>query len=300
MWKIYFQENQIKVKAEKTSRTAQYMAFFRALETQRKDRLFVDPYAIHFIDSKLRLATRLYKYSVVAKYINNTIQEKIPGALSSGIARTKYIDDLLKNAISKGVKQVIILGAGFDTRAVRLDFLKAIPVIEIDHPNTSNFKAQVYKNRIGEIPTNIRFLQIDFNKQDLDQLALENNLDFSKPTAIIWEGVTNYLTEDAVKNTFSFISKFASNSHIIFTYVHKNILRNPASFLGGKKLLEDLENLEEHWTFGFLPEELPNYLNQFDIALLEDLGANEYREKFLPNRSEKGYEFYRTAIGIKK
>lgn len=290
------------MKAEKTSRTAQYMAFFRALESRRKEneRLFSDPYAIHFIDSKLRLAVRLSQYGIFAKYINNTINKKIPGALSSGIARTKYIDSLLENAISNGIQQVIILGAGFDTRAVRLDFLKTIPVIEIDHPNTSNFKAEIYKERIGKIPENVTFLQIDFNKQSLDQLALKHNLDFSKPTAIIWEGVTNYLTEEAVKSTFSFISKFAANSQIIFTYVHKDILQNPTSFLGGTKLLEDLEKLEEHWTFGFIPEELPNYLNQFDITLLEDLGADDYRKRFLPNRSEKGYEFYRTAVGVKK
>ncbi len=287
------------MKAEKTSRTAQYMAFFRALETRRKDRLFSDPYAIHFLDSKLRLAVRLYPYPIFEKYINNTINRKIPGALSSGIARTKYIDSLLEKAVSNGIKQVVILGAGFDTRAVRLDFLKTIPVIEIDHPNTSNFKAEVYTKRIGKIPENVTFLQIDFNKQNLDELALKNNLDFSIPTAVIWEGVTNYLTEEAVKSTFSFISKFAPNSHVIFTYVHKDILQNPASFLGGKKLLEDLEKIEEHWTFGFLPEELPSYLNQFKIELLEDLGADEYREKFLQKRSEKGYEFYRTAAGIK-
>ncbi|WP_289665174.1 class I SAM-dependent methyltransferase [Flavobacterium panacagri] len=288
------------MKAEKTSRTAQYMAFFRALETKRKDRLFLDPYAIHFIDSKLRLATRLYQYPIIEKYINNTINQKIPGALSSGIARTKYIDSLLENAVSKGVKQVLILGAGFDTRAVRLDFLQSIPVIEIDHPNTSNFKAKIYTKRIGKIPPNVTFLQIDFNKQRLDQLASEHNLDFSKPTAVIWEGVTNYLTEEAVKSTFSFISKFANGSHFIFTYVHKNILQNPDSFLGGKKLLQDLEKIEEHWTFGFLPEELSGYLYQFNIELIEDLGAAEYREKFLPNRSESGYEFYRTAVAIKK
>lgn len=288
------------MKAEQTSRTAQYMAFFRALETQRKDRLFSDPYAIHFVDSKLRLATRLYHYPIITKYINNTINKKIPGALSSGIARTKYIDSLLEKAASNGVKQVIILGAGFDTRAVRLNFLKNIPVIEIDHPNTSNFKAEIYKKRIGQIPQNVTFLQIDFNEQNLDDLALKNNLDFSKPTAIIWEGVTNYLTEEAVKSTFSFISKFAQHSHVIFTYVHKDVLQNPDSFLGGKKLLEDLEKIEEHWTFGFSPEELPGYLHQFNIELLEDLGANEYRERFLADRSEKGYEFYRTAIGLKK
>jgi methyltransferase (TIGR00027 family) len=290
------------MKAEKTSRTAQFMALFRALETKRgvNDRLFSDPYAIYFLDSKLRFATRLSKFAPVKNYIQNSIQKKIPGAFSSGIARTKYIDDLLQNAIQNGVKQVLILGAGFDTRALRLDFLKSIPVIEIDHPNTSNFKIQTYKNRLGQLPENVQFLQIDFNQQNLNHLAIQNDINFSLPTAVIWEGVTNYLSADAVKSTFEFISKFTKNSIVIFTYIHTEILKNPKSFLGGEKLLKDLNELEEQWTFGFFPHELSDYLNQFDIKLIEDLGANEYRERFLPNRSEKGYEFYRTAIGIKQ
>ncbi|WP_262410529.1 hypothetical protein [Flavobacterium johnsoniae] len=82
--------------------------------------------------------------------------------------------------------------------------------------------------------------------------------------------------------------------------MHKEILKNPELFLGGEKLLKDLEKLEEHWTFGFMPNELPEYLNQFNIQLLEDLGADEYRQKFLPDRAEKGYEFYRTAFAVKK
>jgi methyltransferase (TIGR00027 family) len=290
------------MKTDKTSRTAQYMALFRALETRlnKKNRLFSDPYAIHFLDPKLRLVTRLSKYAAIRNYIQNTIQKKIPGAFSSGLARTKYIDELLQTAVLDGVQQVIILGAGFDTRALRLDLLKSIPVIEIDHPNTSNYKIKTYKKRIGQVPENVSFLQIDFNKQDLEQLAAQHNLDFTKPTAVIWEGVTNYLTEESIENTFAFISKFAKNSYIIFTYVHKEIIENPKSFLGGEKLLTDLNKLEESWTFGFLPNELANYLNQFNIKLIEDLGANEYREKYLPNQNEKGYEFYRTALGIKQ
>ncbi len=290
------------MKTEKTSRTAQYMALFRALETERdsKDKLFSDPYAIHFLEAKLRFASRMSKYLIIRKYISNTIQKKIPGAFSSAIARTKYIDDLLESTIANGVKQVIILGAGFDTRALRLDFLKSIPVIEIDHPNTSKFKIATYKNRIGRLPKNIDFYQIDFNKQSLEELAEQHNFDFTKPTTIIWEGVTNYLSEDAIKSTFGFIKKFTKNSYIIFTYVHKKILENPSSFLGGEKLLTDLEQLEEKWTFGFLPEELPYYLKQFNMMLIEDMGATEYREKYVPNRMEKGYEFYRIALAIKK
>jgi methyltransferase (TIGR00027 family) len=290
------------MKTDETSRTAQYMALFRALEAKRNsgNKLFSDPYAIHFLEARLRFATRMSKYPIIRKYIGNIIQKKVPGAFSSGIARTKYIDELLQSAITSGVEQVVILGAGFDTRALRLGFLESIPVIEIDHPNTSNFKIETYKRRIGYVPKNIDFLQIDFNKQSLEQLALQHHFDFTKPTAVIWEGVTNYLTEDAVKNTFAFFSNFAKNSHIIFTYVHKKILDNPSSFLGGEKLLRDLEDLEEQWTFGFLPEELPDYLSQFHIRLIEDLGANEYREKYLPDRTESGYEFYRVAAGIKQ
>jgi methyltransferase (TIGR00027 family) len=290
------------MKIDKTSRTAQYMALFRALETERdsNDKLFSDHYAIHFLEAKLRLAARMSKYSIIRKYISNAIQKRIPGAFSSGIARTKHIDDLLRSTITNGVKQVIILGAGFDTRALRLDFLKSIPVIEIDHPNTSNFKTATYKRSIGKLSKNIDFYQIDFNKQSLEELAEQHNFDFTKPTTVIWEGVTNYLTEDAIKSTFGFIAKFAKNSYVIFTYVHKKILESPSSFLGGEKLLEDLDKLEEKWTFGFQPEELSNYLKPFGMVVLEDMGATEYRAKYLPNRAENGYEFYRVAIAIKQ
>lgn len=289
------------MKINKTSRTAQYMALFRALESKRdsNDRLFSDPYAIHFLEPKLRLAVNLSKNLLIRKYINNTIQKKIPGALSSGLARTKYIDDVLQKSISAGVTQLIILGAGFDTRALRLDFLKSIPTIEIDHPNTSNFKIQTFKKRISELSKNIRYCQINFNEQSLDQLAEQHNFDFTKPTTIIWEGVTNYLTADAIDRTFTFISKFPKGSHVIFTYIHKEILDNPVSFLGGEKLLTNLENLQERWTFGFIPGELPDYLDQFDLKLVEDLGAVEYREKYLSDRKENGYEFYRVAVAIK-
>jgi methyltransferase (TIGR00027 family) len=288
------------MKVDKTSRTAQYMAFFRALETKRNgDKLFSDPWAIHFLDSGLKLAVKASNVPLFKTYLKNRIQKRIPGAYSSALARTKYIDDLLSLTIKKGVRQVVILGAGFDTRASRLDFLKAIPVIEIDHPNTSNFKIEVYKNQIGQLPQNVTCCQIDFNKQSLDDLAYQKRFDFTKPTTIIWEGVTNYLSADAIDSTFTFISKYAKGSYVIFTYVDQEVLSNPGAFYGGEKLLNDLDSLEERWTFGFSPEGLSSYLSGFGLTLIEDLGAIEYRQQYLPGRTEKGYEFYRVALAKK-
>lgn len=292
------------MKANTASRTAQYMALFRALEHRRpaRKRLFTDPYAINFLDSQLKFVSRLSVIPFAQQIIANIIQQKLPGALASGIARTKYIDDLLLQTVQHGVQQVIILGAGFDTRALRLPFLKQLPVIEIDHPNTAALKTSTLRALPGQLPANIRYLQIDFNTQSLEALLQEHQVDVNIPTTIIWEGVTNYLTQEAIDHTFSILEKFIHGSYVIFTYVHKQVLEQPDTFFGATKLLKDLEDIEERWTFGFDPEDLSSYLNQFNYTLLEDAGAADYREKYIPERVSllKGYEFYRLAFAKKK
>ncbi len=289
------------MKEDKASRTAQYMALFRALETARPQgtRLFNDPYAISFLDKKLKRTTQLTRIPFVRALVHKIIHRKIPGALSSGLARTKYIDDLLLYAVNNGAEQVLILGAGFDTRGLRLGFLRDIPVIEIDHPNTSTHKVNVLKG-LGKLPDNVIYHQLDFNKESLDDMLGWNPIDLKKSTAIIWEGVTNYLTASAIENVFRFLSRFSGGSYVIFTYVHRMVLDNPQSFYGAEKLLSDLEKIEERWTFGFRPEELKDYLNDFNWALLEDKSAVEYRRKYMPRNTEKGYEFYRVAFAKKR
>ncbi|MFT3825029.1 MAG: SAM-dependent methyltransferase [Chitinophagaceae bacterium] len=286
------------MKADKASKTAQLMALNRALETKHPadKRLFSDPYAIHFLEGSYRFAAMVSVLPFARKLVHNIGHKRIPGAFSSGIARTKYIDDLLQHTIEQGVQQVMILGAGFDTRGLRLQALQSIPVIEIDHPNTSRRKTSILKKQLKQLPANIVYCEIDFNKQSLDQLAATYNFNFSIPTTIIWEGVTNYLTAEAINKTFAFISRFAKGSYAIFTYVHLDVLKNPASFYGAEKLLQDLASIEESWTFGFDPAELADYLKDFHLTLLSDSGANEYRNMYMPERTEKGYEFYRVAV----
>lgn len=278
------------------------MALFRAIETTRPlgIRLFNDPYATAFLNTGLKKAAQLSRIPFIRDIVQSIIYRKIPGALSSGIARTKYIDDLLYYAINNGAQQVLILGAGFDTRGVRLSFLRNTSVIEIDHPNTSSLKIEAMRSSMGRLPGNINYHQLDFNKESLDDMLTWNPIDLSRPTAIIWEGVTNYLTPSAIENMFRFLSRFAGGSYIIFTYVHQKVLDSPESYYGAEKLLNDLDKIEERWTFGFRPEELKDYLNERGWALLEDKGATEYRRKYMPQNTERGYEFYRVAFAKKR
>jgi len=286
------------MKADKASSTAQLMALFRALETSRSsdERIFYDPYAIEFLDGNMKAAAKFARFPLIRNLVERRIQKLIPGALSSGIARTKYIDDLLERTVGEGVNQLVILGAGFDTRALRLPYLQQTPVIEIDHPNTAALKMERLRNKIGNLPGHVRYLQIDFNKESFDEFVRKHSIDLTRRSTILWEGVSNYLTEQAVANVFRFVEKFSQGSVIIFTYVDQLVLQNPASFFGAERLLRDLKEMEERWTFGFDPLMLSKYLATFHLILLEDVDASAYRAKFLRHRTEKGYEFYRVAL----
>ncbi|HEY4149155.1 MAG TPA: hypothetical protein VGM41_09505 [Chitinophagaceae bacterium] len=79
-------------------------------------------------------------------------------------------------------------------------------------------------------------------------------------------------------------------------------MENPAAFFGAEKLLVNLAEIEERWTFGFYPHELPAYLQRYGFLLQEDTGAAAYREKYLPGRENlfNGYEFYRVAMAVKQ
>jgi methyltransferase (TIGR00027 family) len=290
------------MKTDTASRTAQYMALFRALETNRPsgNRLFADPYAFSFLTARFKFVTQLSVVPFIRNLVDRIIRKRIPGALSSGVARTRYIDELLYQSVREGVKQVVILGAGYDTRALRLGFLRALPVIEIDHPATAKSKRDRLLKSLGGLPAHVRYLEIDFNEQKLEQLAVAHNMDLSLPTAFVWEGVSNYLSHEAVAATFAFMAGFAPGSYVIFTYVDEKILRYPAAFFGGEKLLQDLKQIEEKWTFGLEPFLVRGYLDNFGMELLEDCSAVEYRKYYLPERTEKGYEFYRVAFAVKR
>lgn len=279
------------------------MAFYRALETSRppRRRLFTDPFAKYFLSPCLHLLCRLAAFVPTERLIYHIIQHRIPGALASGLARTRYIDDLLKQTITGGARQVIILGAGYDTRSLRLPGLNHLPVIEIDHADTSAQKRRTLKKAGVPLPQNTCYLTIDFNRQNLEQMFHKQGVDLTLPTTFIWEDVTNYLQKGAIDATLTLTSKFPAGSTLIFTYIDQKVLDEPSAFFGASRLLKDLNELEEKWTFGFVPEELASYLRVFGWKLTEDQGAASYRQRLLGSRKDilKGYEFYHVAMATR-
>jgi methyltransferase (TIGR00027 family) len=289
------------MKISNSSKTAEYMAFFRALETTRGDSQAVctDRLAALFVGSRgLRFVLAVAPFSPARRFVIRVMDRKWPGARTSGIARTRLIDGLLCDALQDGFDQVVILGAGFDSRAFRIPGISQAKVFEVDHPATLAEKRRRLA-RTGEVvPPNLRFAEIDFNKQSLPDVLIGSGCDPDAKTFFIWEGVTNYLSEDAVDATLRYLGRTQPGNRIVFTYVHKQILEELKDPNRQSDLSRALSRAGEPWTFGFYPKELPDYLSDRGLKLVEDIGSVDYRARYLGDSPDvlTGYEFYRVAI----
>lgn len=288
------------MKSNQASRTAEYMALFRAIESARPParRLFADHFAQQFLRSSLRLAAELSRLPLLGNIIPAIIDARWQGARTSGIARTRLIDDLLIQALSAGVQQVVILGAGYDARAFRIPGIGRVRVIEIDHPATLAAKRRRLQKLLGSFPHYVQFAAADFNRQSLEEIISGTSFDASLQTFFIWEGVTNYLTAAAVDAAFRSIRRIANRSTVLFTYIDKAVLDSDETFAKAKNLDRLLRQVSERWTFGFDPHEVGDYLQERGFVLDQDIGSVEYRARYLENKPSylRGYEFYRVAL----
>jgi methyltransferase (TIGR00027 family) len=283
----------------KPSRTAEYMALFRALEHARppETRLFTDPFARAFLGRRLRSLVTLSALPGFVDLISGVIDRRWPGARTSAVARTRLIDDRVGAAIAEGVQQFVLLGAGFDSRPYRLAGCAGLAVFEVDHPSTQARKRQVVSDVIGKPVSRIRFVATDFDRESIETTLPAAGYDRTRPTLFLWEGVTNYLTDGAVDHTLRWCARAVPPSQIVFTYVDQAVLDDPAAFHGTARLFATLEASGERWTFGLDPSRVAGYLGERGFRLDEDLGAAKYRARYFGSSSPamRGYEFYRVA-----
>ena len=285
---------------EHASRTAEYMALFRALESVRRPSrigLFDDPFAYFFLRPALRGVVQLSRAPLLGAAVPRVIDLRWPGARSSGIARTRLIDDYVRASLREEVDQVVILGAGFDCRAYRIAGIETTRVFEVDHPATLLQKKEGVRHIFGALPNHVVYVDVDFNAQSLGHALRDAGFDANEHSFFIWEGVTNYLTEQAVDRTLSYVGGIPG-SRIVFTYVHRGVLDGSATFGGTRHVRNTLQRVGETWTFGLYPERLKTYLAERGLHLTEDVGATEYRARYMgaSARRMKGYEFYRVAF----
>jgi len=203
------------------------------------------------------------------------------GAFGLILCRTKYIDDVLQISIDNGIQQVVILGAGLDTRPYRIESSDNLKVVEVDLPIMQNIKKRKVRKCLGELPTHITYVPIDFNKQSLEEVLSNEVLDTGKPIFFIWEGVTQYITEEAVKSTFRFISKAVIGSAVVFSYILKDVIDKTSDIEGINDVMDYFITKDQSWEFGLEPSNVGEFLKPFKLITIEDVGDSYYQERYL-------------------
>jgi len=262
------------------SRTAQWVAAARGLGRLLPEavRIADDPYGLAFSSSTIaRLVDR--QPSARAEAI-----ARIPG-LSAWIVymqvRTRVIDDAVRAFVAAGGHQVVVLGAGYDTRALRLPELAAAQVFEIDHPATQDDKLAALARL--DVTSPAQLVSWDFETRPMDELPdtlADIGHDRAAPTLTIWEGVTMYLTEGAIDASLDAIAAWsAPASELVMTYYARGVHR-PS--LAGRAFRALLKQIGEPFKFGWAPDELPAYLAAHRFELLRDLAAADAARQLLP------------------
>ncbi|GAI44363.1 unnamed protein product, partial [marine sediment metagenome] len=203
------------------SSTAYGAAFLRAAENLLPEdkRLFEDPYSERIMPPIYKLFVIIMRPPKIWNFLMNMREKSSPGIIGGIICRTRYIDDLLINAIKEGVGTVVNLGAGMDTRAFRIPGIENVKYFELDLPELLKVKSSNINKKIGELPSNVYLVPIDFNNQDPGEELKKAGYTLSSKTLFIWEGVTQYISREAIDNTIKYVAQASTGSRIVFTYV---------------------------------------------------------------------------------
>jgi methyltransferase (TIGR00027 family) len=208
------------MRKNQSSLTAAGIALVRAVECEKPadERICYDPYARRFIPA--------WMYLVLGFFIKSGYAEwRGPGVNGFLLARDRYIDDVLQNFLNEGLQQLVILGAGYDSRAYRFDLSKRVKTFEVDYPATQADKVEKVQRVFGKIPEHVTYVPVDFNTQTLSERLLSSGYDPGLISLFIWQGVTMYLTSAAIDATLAFIVKnSAVGSAIVFDYVYQAVL----------------------------------------------------------------------------
>lgn len=162
----------------------------------------------------------------LAKSYGEAMQDaEAAGLVRSMTERTRFIDEALERAVSHGITQCLILGAGFDSHAYRFQqLLSHVRVYELDKPQTSAFKRRRVEAAFGGPPANLTYVAADLEREELDHALVRHGYDTSQPTFVIMEGVSMYVQEEPLRATFRFFARHAPGSSIVFDFATRAMI----------------------------------------------------------------------------
>ena len=257
--------------------TAQGVAKQRLIETIAGPEKSVinDPYADKFV-----IGSGVIK--LMGHRLNVWLSSKLaPGFHEHLISRTRFIDDLIEKSAKEGIEQYVILGAGYDSRANRLNLTPSLKIFEVDQPEVSDIKLSKLPEDLPNLE-NITYVNVDFSYQSLSEQLLTAGFDQTKSTIFTLEGVSQYITKEAVSSTIQELSSITKDARSIFfmSYVDELLNKDPAACFGKgypnpskkAKLIQNLSaKVGEPWISFYRAEEVESILEENGYSMKENV-----------------------------
>ena len=258
------------------SRTALAAARHRAAhQLLEQGRIFADPLAVPILGEDPEAIARQAAESPSGRMMRIFIA-----------VRTRFAEDALAAAVERGVRQLVVLGAGLDTYAFRGDMRERLRVFEVDHPATQAWKRGRLEEAAIPLPECLTFAPVDFERETLADGLRSAGFDPAQQTFFTWLGVVPYLTEAAVRSTLGFIVSLPNGgSHVVFDYSEPAESLSPEMRAVHDRRAARVAELGEPWLNYFEPDKLRAMLLDLGFSTVEDLGPPEIAARYFPSRA---------------
>jgi methyltransferase (TIGR00027 family) len=264
------------MRAGQPSQTARGAAAYRAVhQTHEGGMIFRDPFAVKILDEETRAALD----QIVADPAQRLMRLFIT-------ARSRFSEDTLAASVARGVRQVVVLGAGLDTFSLRNPFAEeGVRVFEVDHPATQAWKRERLEQAGIALPNSLTFAPVDFERQHLADGLAKAGFDRNRPAFFQWLGVVPYLTHEAISSTLDYIATIPASA-VVFDYTEPFENHTPERRANLMATAERAAARGEPWLSFFNPGELSTLLCDKGFAGIEDLGFAELVGRFSPALAE--------------
>lgn len=204
------------------------------------------------------------------------------------IIRTRYTEDALADAVARGVRQFVIIGAGMDSFALRRPaFASDLQVFEVDHPATQELKLRRLASSGVEAQRGVHYVSADLGVDSIDDVLGRSPFHAGQPSFFSWLGVTVYLTREANLNTLQAIAASgAPDSEVVFDFRDQRTDDSEPPDEGAARVLAQFARASEPWISGFDPAELGDELLAVGLALIEDLSPADLRSRYCNARDD--------------
>jgi methyltransferase (TIGR00027 family) len=217
----------------------------------------------------------------------NLFKDLVPGFHEFFLARSRYIDEYLQHCLDNGLEQLVILGAGYDSRAYRFSGLTNLNVFEVDHLNTQLVKKQKVRAIFHSLPGYVRYVPADIQQEHLQSILIENGYDHRRKTLFILEGLTMYLNATTVDETLLFISRHSgTGSSVIFDYTFDDVLNRKVERREAKAWLAIAEDSNEPLLFGICSEGIEKYLMKRGFHKISSITSDYLNRKYYRGKDE--------------